>query len=188
MILHNDEIHTFDYVTQSITKVSVDAAATATATATAGLPTAVSAADGVGFMEIMLAVWSYKCSSIIPPNVEDRCFPNPVGARDITDGTCCFVHHTHQVVKKLTMKKAYEITMETHKAGKATVTQAWKSKVSLTAVTDCVSHQASVAMLGPVCAYKGLCCEPRRLDLATARTALFGVTSKCWDGLFLAVH
>eukprot|EP00903_Cladosiphon_okamuranus_P008373 g8051.t1 len=52
VILHNDEIHTFDYVTQSITKV----------------------------------------------------------------------------VKKLTMKKAYEITMETHKAGKATVTQAWKSK------------------------------------------------------------
>lgn len=35
-----------------------------------------------------------------------------------------------QVVKKLTMKKAYEVTMETHKAGKATVTQAWKSKVS----------------------------------------------------------
>lgn len=34
-----------------------------------------------------------------------------------------------QVVKKLTMKKAYEVTMETHKAGKATVTQAWKSKV-----------------------------------------------------------
>ncbi|CAM9247183.1 unnamed protein product [Ascophyllum nodosum] len=52
VILHNDEIHTFDYVTQSITKV----------------------------------------------------------------------------VKKLTMKKAYEVTMETHKAGKATVTQAWKSK------------------------------------------------------------
>eukprot|EP00752_Nemacystus_decipiens_P012105 g10730.t1 len=52
VILHNDEIHTFDYVTQSITKV----------------------------------------------------------------------------VKKLTMKKAYEITMETHKSGKATVTQAWKSK------------------------------------------------------------
>lgn len=36
-----------------------------------------------------------------------------------------------QVVKKLTMKKAYEITMETHKAGRATVTQAWKSKVRL---------------------------------------------------------
>ncbi|CAN0268406.1 unnamed protein product [Ectocarpus sp. 12 AP-2014] len=52
VILHNDEIHTFDYVTQSITKV----------------------------------------------------------------------------VKKLTMKKAYEVTMETHKSGKATVTQAWKSK------------------------------------------------------------
>lgn len=34
-----------------------------------------------------------------------------------------------QVVKKLTMKKAYEVTMETHKSGKATVTQAWKSKV-----------------------------------------------------------
>lgn len=29
------------------------------------------------------------------------------------------------------MKKAYEVTMETHKAGKATVTQAWKSKVRL---------------------------------------------------------
>lgn len=36
-----------------------------------------------------------------------------------------------QVVKKLTMKKAYEVTMETHKAGKATVTQAWKSKVCI---------------------------------------------------------
>lgn len=35
-----------------------------------------------------------------------------------------------QVVKKLTMKKAYEVTVETHKAGKATVTQAWKSKAS----------------------------------------------------------
>lgn len=40
-----------------------------------------------------------------------------------------FVCARRQVVKKLTMKKAYEITMETHKAGKATVTQAWKSKV-----------------------------------------------------------
>lgn len=34
-----------------------------------------------------------------------------------------------KVVKKLTMKKAYEVTMETHKAGRATVTQAWKAKV-----------------------------------------------------------
>ena len=33
------------------------------------------------------------------------------------------------MVKKLTMKKAYEVTMETHKAGRATVTQAWKAKV-----------------------------------------------------------
>ncbi|CAM9592285.1 unnamed protein product [Discosporangium mesarthrocarpum] len=33
-----------------------------------------------------------------------------------------------KVVKKLTMKKAYEVTMETHKAGKATVTSAWKGK------------------------------------------------------------
>ena len=52
VILHNDEIHTFDYVTQTITRV----------------------------------------------------------------------------VKMVTMKKAYEITMETHKAGKATVTTAWKSQ------------------------------------------------------------
>jgi ATP-dependent Clp protease adapter protein ClpS len=26
------------------------------------------------------------------------------------------------------MKKAYEVTMETHKAGKATVTQSWKNQ------------------------------------------------------------
>ncbi|KAG5190969.1 ribosomal protein L7/L12, C-terminal/adaptor protein ClpS-like protein [Tribonema minus] len=61
VILHNDDIHTFDYVTLSITKV----------------------------------------------------------------------------VKKLTMKIAYEITMETHKAGKATVTQAWKSQ----AETYCLGLQ-----------------------------------------------
>ena len=52
VILHNDEIHTFDYVTMSITKV----------------------------------------------------------------------------VRTVTMKKAYEVTMETHKAGKATVTQSWKNQ------------------------------------------------------------
>lgn len=60
------------------------------------------------------------------PLVRERCC-------QCTDETAyqraMFVCARRQVVKKLTMKKAYEITMETHKAGKATVTQAWKSKV-----------------------------------------------------------
>jgi ATP-dependent Clp protease adapter protein ClpS len=35
------------------------------------------------------------------------------------------------VVKKLTMKIAYEICLETHKSGKATVTQAWKTQAEI---------------------------------------------------------
>ena len=36
-----------------------------------------------------------------------------------------------QVVAKLTMKLAYQICLETHKTGTATVTQAWKSQAEM---------------------------------------------------------